>query len=96
LILLILGSLTPIFEINRSIYRTSVYYLQNRKSPPTTQSMYPPNSNKPLFPSKPESDHPGRLIADEWYTLSVFNPESMGSWIGPTSGSIFYRYFARD
>jgi len=96
IILLLLGSLTPIFEINRSIYQTSIYYLQNRESSPATQSLYLSNSNKPRFPSQPESDHPGKLIADEWYTLSVFNPESMGNWIGSTSNSFFYRYIAKQ
>ncbi len=96
IILLLLGSLTPIFEINRSIYQTSIYHFQNRESSPTIQSLYLPNSNKPRFPRRPESDHPGKLIADEWYTLSVFNPESMGNWIGSTSDSFFYRYIAKQ
>ena len=94
-ILLLLGALTPVYEINRSIYQTSMYYLNNQKNPPATGSLYLPNSNKPIFPSRPESDHPGKLIADEWYTLSVFNPDSMGNWIGSTSNSFFYRYISK-
>ena len=96
IMLLIMGSLTPIYEINRSIYRTSLYYLESRESSLATQSLYAPNSNLPPFPSRPELDHPGELVADEFYTMSVFNPECLGTKIGPTSDSIFYRYLSRQ
>ena len=93
--ILIIGSFTPLYEINRSIYRTFVYYFQNQDSSGVNGSLYTPNSDLPEFPDKPELDHPGELVADKYYTMSVFKPEQLGTKIGPVSKSIFYRYLAK-
>ncbi|MBK6795051.1 MAG: hypothetical protein IPG80_21480 [Anaerolineales bacterium] len=55
--LLILGSLTPIYEINRSIYRTYDYHFPARFAPPVIS---PPDPiTKLAQPGKPEEEHPG-------------------------------------
>ena len=96
LLLLFFGAFTPMYEINRSIYRTVDYYVYPTENLAQSVDIC---SNTPLKPAafldQPEKDHPGTLIADDRCTVSNFDLEYRGLYIADTSKSIFFRYLAR-
>lgn len=73
--MLIIGSLTPIYEINRSVVRTAKYY----GSPFPAHDVWgnyfdnPPSTIQTFVP---EFDHLETLVADDWGTVS--RPNSVG------------------
>jgi hypothetical protein len=73
--ILILGALTPIYEINRSLIRTDRYYGLDLFPLSITQTYFesPPVTNQIFIP---EFDHLNKLTADEW--ISVSRPNSVG------------------
>ncbi|MCB9111107.1 MAG: hypothetical protein H6634_07640 [Anaerolineales bacterium] len=90
--LLVLGAFTPIYEINRSIYRTYDYYfLQDScsacdfSSDPITQLAHP---------DVPEKEHPGTLTADALPTLKFMTDELSRNFIANVRQTFFYKYLA--
>ena len=73
IILLILGSVTAMFEINRSIYRTWQYYTQDD----SVIEEYDGQTELRVFPA-PEKAHPGNLLADDLITLQ--DTEILNNW----------------
>ena len=90
--LLLLGSLTPIYEINRSIYRTYDYYFVQQdcacdfSTDPVT---------KLAQPGIPEEEHPGSLTADALPTLQFMTDELSQNFIANVRQTFFYKYLAK-
>jgi len=88
-LLLALGALTPLYEINRSIYRAYEYY-----------SLDPSQRAQPISevvthlkqPGVPEGEHPNALAADEIGTLKFMNDKLSKNFIANVRQSLYYRY----
>jgi hypothetical protein len=90
ILLLVLGTFTPLYEINRSIYRTIKYDLGMHTG--VTASTF---SRGVELPNPiPELDHPSTLTADLYTSLSIFNPEDIPNFVGKINDSLFFKYLA--
>jgi hypothetical protein len=90
---LVIGALTPLYEINRSIYRTAEYFLSPRNTSET--SLLTPQevmNNKYI----PELVHPGSLVADGFITLSNFPPSELVYYIGDIRGTFLQKYLFKS
>ena len=90
--LLILGSLTPLYEINRSIYRSYEYYFvldPSQRAQPTSEVVTHLEQ-----PGAPEDDHPNALVADEIKTLKFMNDKLSKNFIANVRQSLYYRYIS--
>lgn len=89
-----IGAFTPIYEINRSLYRTVQWYFFTDKV--QAASSIPDNLLEEIkFPEHPEYDHPYSLLADDWYSLSRLRLDQLSSYVGETSTSVFFQYLAK-
>jgi hypothetical protein len=91
-LLLTLGSLTPLYEINRSIYRTCEYYFvldPSQRTQPTSEVVTHLEQ-----PGVPEYEHPGSLVADKIQTLKFMNDKLAKNFIANVRQSLFYQYLA--
>ncbi|MDO8753771.1 MAG: hypothetical protein Q7J80_07745, partial [Anaerolineales bacterium] len=91
-VILLIGALTPLYEINRSIYRTFEYYfiLDEDQRLPT-----PPKPVTHLEQAgAPEHEHPGSLTADEIVTLQFMDDKLSQNFIANVRQSIYYRYLS--
>ena len=91
--LLALGALTPIYEINRSIYRTYDYYFLQESCSACDFSTDP--ITKLAQPGKPEEEHPGSLTADALPTLQFMTDELSQNFITNVRQTFFYTYLAK-
>ncbi len=92
-VLLLLGALTPLYEINRSIFRTYEYYFVLDE----TQRAQP-NSEPATHLEKggaPEREHPNAILADDIYTLAYMKDKLSKNFIANVRQTFFYRYLAR-
>jgi uncharacterized membrane protein YidH (DUF202 family) len=90
--LLALSSLTPLYEINRSIYRTYDYYFlldPSQRAQPTSEVVTHLEQ-----PGVPENEHPGALIADEIKTFKFMNDKISKNFIANVRQSLYYRYIS--
>lgn len=91
--LLSIGALTPLYEINRSAYRTYEYYFifdeSQRVNPPTEPATRLPQ------PGALENIHPGTLLADEIVSLQFMEDQLSKNFIANVRQSFFYKYLAR-
>ncbi|MBL8080202.1 MAG: hypothetical protein JNM55_19690 [Anaerolineales bacterium] len=91
-VILVLGALTPLYEINRSIYRTYDYYFALDK----TQRVPPPS--QPVVhleqPGIPEKEHPGSLTANGIPTLKFMTDELSKNFIANVRQSLYYRFLS--
>lgn len=88
IIYLIIGAMTPLYEINRSIYRT-FDYLSNKdvylgKPRPTPQQAI-------VVPIAWEKDHPYTLVADDVVSFSNLEISLLDNYISSTSDSLFLK-----
>ena len=90
-LLLALGALTPLYEINRSIYRTYEYYSLDpgQRAQPTTEVVTHLEQ-----PGVLENEHPNMLVADEIGTLKFMNDELSKNFIANVRQSLYYRYIS--
>jgi len=92
LAILALGSLTSIYEINRSIYRTFDYYFIQKDcgcefaADPITHIVHP---------DVPEKEHPGSITADALPTLQFLATELSQNFIANVRQTFFYKYLAK-
>lgn len=93
LALLALGSLTPIYEINRSIYRTVDFYFFQTEDCGCDFSTDPITRLAP--PTAPELEHPGFLTADALPTLKFMTDELSQNFIANVRQTFFYKYLAK-
>jgi hypothetical protein len=91
--LLILGALTPLYEINRSIYRTYDYYFIQDSCSACDFSTDP--ITKLAQPDVPEKEHPGTLTADALPTLQFMTDELSQNFIANVRQTFFYKYIAK-
>jgi hypothetical protein len=93
LALLALGSLTPLYEINRSIYRTYEYYFVLDRS--ACGCEVPAVVTHLKQGIAPEAEHPTTLTADGIPTLKFMNDELSKNFIANVRQTFFYKYLAR-
>lgn len=96
ILILGIGIFTPVYEINRSIFRTADYYFSNSDDKNPTKKCTDPQIERITFPHKPEEDHPGQLLADDWCSLSTLNYEYLTSYVTDTTDSFFFNYLAKQ
>jgi len=93
-LLLAIGSLTPLYEINRSIYRSFEYYFIPDKS----ECGCDVSSSAPVThleqPGVPEDEHPNTLVADEIRTLKFTDDKLSKNFIANVRQSLYYRYIS--
>jgi hypothetical protein len=91
--LLILGSFTPLYEINRSIHRTYEYYfvLDNSQK---AQTVTEPVTRLPP-PGVPEYEHPNSLTADGIPTLKFMTDQLSQNFVSNVRQTLFYKYLAK-
>ncbi|CAG0979221.1 hypothetical protein ANAEL_01646 [Anaerolineales bacterium] len=91
-LLLAPGSFTPLYEINRSIYRTYEYYFV------LDPSQRAQSSGEVIThleqPGAPEYDHPGSLVADKIQTMKFMDDKLSKNFIANVRQSLFYKYLA--
>jgi hypothetical protein len=91
-VLLFIGALTPLYEINRSVYRTYEYYFVLDES---QRVAHPIESATHLEPAGAlEKEHPGSLIADEILSLQFMEDQLSRNFIANVRQSLYYRYLA--
>jgi hypothetical protein len=93
LALLLLGSLTPLYEINRSIYRTYEYYFVLDDGQKIETITEPVTRLAP--PSVPEYEHPNSLTADGIPTLKFMTDQLSQNFVANVRQTLFYKYLAK-
>jgi hypothetical protein len=91
-LLLVLGSLTPLYEINRSIYRTYEYYFvldESQRAQPTSEVVTHLEQ-----PGAPEDEHPNMLDADDIQTLKFMDDKLSKNFIANVRQSLYYRFIS--
>jgi len=92
LICLVIGALTPLYEINRSIYRTFEYYFlldaEQRARPDPEPAVHLEQGGAP------EWEHPGLLVADQIQTLAFMDDKLTKNFVANARQSLYYRYIA--
>lgn len=92
-LLLGIGALTPLYEINRSIYRTFVYYATPQESERVTPDPQPILHLR--LDTAPEADHPGTLVADRIRSLANVQDKLSKNYVANVRRSFFYRFLAK-
>jgi len=92
LVCLIIGALTPLYEINRSIYRTYEYYFLLSDEQRAQPSLEPATHLKQG--GAPEAEHPGSLVADEIQTLTFMDDKLTKNFVANVRQSLYYHYLA--
>jgi len=90
--LLLLGSLTPLYEINRSVYRTYEYYFVPKETDCSCD--VPLRVTHLEQGGAPELDHPDTLVADEIRTLQYMDDKLSKNFIANVRQSLYYRYIS--
>jgi hypothetical protein len=90
--LLLLGSLTPLYEINRSVYRTYEYYLVPKETDCSCD--VPLRVTHLEQGGAPELEHPDTLVADEIRTLQYMDDKLSKNFIANVRQSLYYRYIS--
>jgi hypothetical protein len=91
ILLLCIGAITPIYEINRSIYRTASYYL----APPTQAEKLAGEEVNIYTPTSYEFDHPYTLTADSYKSLANFLPDQAGNFLAESDHTLFETYLSK-
>jgi len=95
LLLMMIGAVTALFEINRSILRTVEYYFRaetifaERWDPELTSNY---SIDEPL---PTEKDHPDTVVADYYKSLTTVKSQFVSSYLGDIETSFFYEYLAK-
>ncbi len=77
ILLLCIGAITSLFEIDRSLYRTYEYFF----NPPSAAEKWQGQQIKIYAPSDFEHDHPYTLVADSFKSLANFEPNDVGNFV---------------
>jgi hypothetical protein len=85
ILLLLIGAITPLYEINRSIYRTASFIF----APPTAAEKLAGQRINIYAPTTFEFDHPYSLTADSYKSLANFNPEQIPNFLAKANQSFF-------
>jgi hypothetical protein len=89
--LLLVGALTPLYEINRSVYRTAQYYLldESQRAAPRTEPAVELETV-----GVPEYEHPNAITADSVYSFAKLKHKLVKNFVANVRQSIYYRYLA--
>jgi hypothetical protein len=90
--LLVIGALTPLYEIDRSVYRTFEYYFLLDESQRAQPVAEPVTHLEPGV--APEDEHPGALVADQIRTLAFMDDQLSRNFIANVRQSLYYRWIA--
>lgn len=88
--LLVIGSFTSLYEINRSIYRTVTLYMETGLQ--AQAGGYSPTLNLADLP--PEIDHPNSIAADQYQTVVALPDAYIMNYLGSTKESVFFEHMA--
>ena len=91
ILLLGIGAITPLYEINRSVYRTASYYL----APPTATEKLAGEQIKIYEPTSYEFDHPYTLTADSFRSLANYDPEVISNFLARADHTLFEKYLLK-
>jgi hypothetical protein len=90
--LLLIGALTPLYEINRSVVRTFEYHFvldeSDRAQPPIEPVIHLAHAGAP------ESEHPDALTAEGIPTLKFMTDELSRNFIANVRQSLYYRFLS--
>jgi hypothetical protein len=89
---LLIGCLTPLYEINRSIHRTYEYYFVLEQSERLQSDPAP--AARLEQGGAPESEHPGTLAADGIRTLASLEGRLAENYLANVRKSPYYRWIA--
>lgn len=90
--LILIGALTPLYEINRSAYRTYEYYFvldENHRAVPRAEPATSLDKG-----GAPESEHPNTILADDVYSLAKLKDKLAKNFIANVRQSLYYRYLS--
>jgi hypothetical protein len=90
ILLLVIGAITPLYEINRSIYRTGIFYIDTLTH--SEKFTVPESTN--LANILPEDVHPSTLMADVYQSVLYLQPDVIPNYVGDFENSFFYKYLA--
>ncbi len=90
ILVFLIGAVTPVYEINRSIYRT-IDYLRNSEE--YAKQPRPTPQQALATPWQLEKDHPYTLVADDYQSLSNFTPQQMPNYLGDFDASPLKIFF---
>ncbi len=91
-VLLFIGALTPIYEINRSVYRTFQYYFLLDESQHAKPNLEPAKHLEKG--GAPEAGHPNAILADDIYTLTFMQDKLSKNFIANVRQSLYYRFIS--
>jgi hypothetical protein len=91
ILLLCIGAITPIYEINRSVYRTANYLFK----PPSQAERITSQEVNLTFPTSFEFDHPYTLTADSYKSLANFDPEKITNFLAKSDHTLFETYLSK-
>jgi len=89
---LTMGALTPIYEINRSVYRTFQYYFLLDESQRAKPNLVPAKHLEKG--GAPEAGHPNAILADDIYTLTFMQDKLSKNFIANVRQSLYYRFMS--
>jgi len=91
LLFLLIGAVTPIFEINRSVYRTVQYYLN-----PPAEQLKVMGEKMRIYPFYSfEYDHPYTLTADSYKSLANFNLAEITNFVAKPNDGFYTNYLSK-
>jgi len=93
---LLIGAFTPLYEIDRSVYRTAVYYYHVFKNPPSQNGPVLDNLQGLFLPYRPEKDHVQSLTADYLPSISMLRPDLIVNFAANPEKSIYFKYLLPD
>ncbi|HNJ12685.1 MAG TPA: hypothetical protein PLN43_03860 [Anaerolineales bacterium] len=91
-VLLFLGALTPLYEINRSAVRTYEYYFVLDETQRAQPNVEPATHLEKG--GAPELEHPNAILADDIYTLTFMQDKLSKNFIANVRQSLYYRYLS--
>ncbi len=91
-IMLLIGALTPLYEIDRSIYRTFEYNFLLDDSQRTQPGSEPVTHLEQGV--APEAEHPHALVADEIQTIAFMDDQLSRNFIANVRQSLYYQWMA--
>ncbi len=91
ILLLCIGALTPVYEINRSVFRTASYIF----SPPTAAEKLAGQQVNIYVPATFEFDHPYTLTADSFKSLANYLPDQLPNFLARQNQSFFEKWILK-
>lgn len=91
-VVLLIGAFTPLYELNRSLYRTFDYYFILEESEHAAPIEGPVKHLQQ--PGSPEFDHPGSLTADGIPTFKFMTDELSRNFIANVRQSLYYQFIS--